>query len=65
MKTTPLAIPSVVLIEPKVFEADRGFFFESFHQASTKPLSANRLPSCRTTLAYYTAYTQKSSNPNW
>lgn len=33
MKTTPLAIPGVVLIEPKVFEDDRGFFFESFSQA--------------------------------
>lgn len=33
MKTTPLAIPDVVLLEPKVFGDDRGFFFESFNQA--------------------------------
>jgi dTDP-4-dehydrorhamnose 3,5-epimerase len=32
MKITPLAIPDVVLIEPKVFGDDRGFFFESFNQ---------------------------------
>lgn len=33
MKTTPLAIPDIVLIEPVVHEDDRGFFYESFHQA--------------------------------
>jgi len=33
MKATPLAIPEVILIEPKVFGDDRGFFFESFNQA--------------------------------
>ena len=32
MKTTPLAIPDVLLIEPKVFGDDRGFFYESFNQ---------------------------------
>ena len=32
MRVTPLAIPEVVLIEPKVFGDDRGFFFESFNQ---------------------------------
>ncbi|MDX2346883.1 MAG: dTDP-4-dehydrorhamnose 3,5-epimerase [Legionella sp.] len=32
MKTTPLAIPDVLLIEPNVFGDDRGFFFESFNQ---------------------------------
>jgi dTDP-4-dehydrorhamnose 3,5-epimerase len=31
MKATPLAIPDVMLIEPKVFGDDRGFFFESFN----------------------------------
>lgn len=34
MKATPLAIPDVVLIEPKVFGDARGFFFESFNQAA-------------------------------
>ncbi|MHB0983879.1 MAG: dTDP-4-dehydrorhamnose 3,5-epimerase [Thiobacillus sp.] len=33
MKATPLAIPDVILLEPKVFGDDRGFFFESFNQA--------------------------------
>ena len=33
MKATPLTIPDVVLIEPKVFGDERGFFFESFNQA--------------------------------
>jgi dTDP-4-dehydrorhamnose 3,5-epimerase len=33
MKATPLAIPDVVLIEPKMFGDDRGFFFESFNQS--------------------------------
>ena len=32
MKATPLAIPEVLLIEPKVFGDARGFFFESFNQ---------------------------------
>lgn len=32
MKVIPLAIPDVVLIEPKVFGDERGFFFESFNQ---------------------------------
>lgn len=32
MKVTPLAIPEVLLIEPKVFGDSRGFFFESFNQ---------------------------------
>ncbi|MEI6702386.1 MAG: dTDP-4-dehydrorhamnose 3,5-epimerase [Deltaproteobacteria bacterium] len=32
MKVTPTSIPSVLIIEPKVFGDDRGFFFESFNQ---------------------------------
>ena len=31
MQVTPLAIPDVLLIEPKVFGDERGFFFESFN----------------------------------
>lgn len=34
MKVTPLAIRDVLLIEPKVFGDDRGFFYESFNQAA-------------------------------
>lgn len=32
MKAAPLAISDVVLLEPKLFGDDRGFFFESFNQ---------------------------------
>lgn len=32
MKTTPTAIPGVLIIEPKVFGDARGFFYESFNQ---------------------------------
>ena len=32
MKVTPLAIVDVLLIEPRVFGDDRGFFYESFNQ---------------------------------
>jgi dTDP-4-dehydrorhamnose 3,5-epimerase len=33
MKATPLNIPDVILIEPKVFGDERGYFYESFNQA--------------------------------
>ena len=33
MKATKLQIPDVILFEPKVFNDDRGFFFESFNHA--------------------------------
>ena len=32
MKVTPLAVPDVLLLEPKVFGDERGFFYESFNQ---------------------------------
>lgn len=32
MRVTPLAIPEVIQIEPKVFGDDRGFFYESFNR---------------------------------
>ena len=32
MKATPTSIPSVLIIEPRVFGDTRGFFFESFNQ---------------------------------
>jgi dTDP-4-dehydrorhamnose 3,5-epimerase len=31
MKATSLAIPEVILFEPKVFGDNRGFFFERFN----------------------------------
>ena len=32
MKVTPMSIPDVLVIEPRVFGDKRGFFFESFNQ---------------------------------
>lgn len=32
MQVTPTAIPDVLILEPKVFGDDRGFFYESFNQ---------------------------------
>jgi len=32
MKVTPCSVPEVLLIEPRVFGDDRGFFYESFNQ---------------------------------
>jgi len=32
MKATPTSIPDVLIIDPKVFGDDRGFFFESLNQ---------------------------------
>lgn len=34
MKLTQLAIPDVMVFEPRVFGDDRGFFFESFNQSA-------------------------------
>jgi dTDP-4-dehydrorhamnose 3,5-epimerase len=32
MKITPASIPQVLIVEPKVFQDSRGFFFESYNQ---------------------------------
>ena len=40
MKVTPLNIPDVLLIEPKVYEDDRGFFFESFNLKDFKEITS-------------------------
>lgn len=32
MKVMPTSLPGVLIFEPQVFEDQRGFFFESFHQ---------------------------------
>lgn len=37
MQITPTAIPEVVLIEPKVFQDDRGFFLEMFRADKYRP----------------------------
>ena len=36
MNVTPLAISDALLIEPKVFDDGRGFFFESFRGGSAQ-----------------------------
>lgn len=33
MKVTPLALPEVLLIEPRVFRDERGYFTETWHQS--------------------------------
>lgn len=44
MKATRLAIPDVVLIEPKVFGDTRGFFFESFNQRAFNEATGTNHP---------------------
>ena len=44
MKVTPLAIPDVLLIEPRVFGDERGFFFESFNQRAFNQATGLDLP---------------------
>ena len=43
MKATLLAIPDVILLEPKVFGDERGFFFESFNQATFEAAIGRRV----------------------
>ncbi len=38
MKAIPTAIPDVLLIEPKVFGDERGFFYESWNERTLKEL---------------------------
>ena len=42
MKATPLAIPEVVLLEPRVFGDTRGFFFESYNQSKFEAFIGRR-----------------------
>ncbi len=44
MQATPLRIPEVVLIEPKVFGDARGFFYESFNQQTFNEATGTHLP---------------------
>lgn len=39
MKVTPTAIPDVLIVEPRVFGDDRGFFYESFNARKFKELT--------------------------
>lgn len=43
MKITPLAIPDVLLIEPKIFEDPRGFFYESYNQAKFEDVVGRKI----------------------
>ncbi len=42
MQVTKTALPEVLLIEPKVFDDDRGFFYESFNERRFEELSGVR-----------------------
>ena len=44
MKVTRLAIPEVVLLQPKVFGDERGFFYESFNQQRFEEAIGRRVP---------------------
>lgn len=44
MKVTPCAIPDVMLLEPRVFGDERGFFFESFNQRKFTELTGYQGP---------------------
>ena len=39
MKATPAAIPGVLIVEPRVFGDDRGFFYESFNARKFRELT--------------------------
>ena len=43
MKLTEKSIPGVLLIEPDVFEDDRGFFLETFHKDKYADLGIDRV----------------------
>ena len=43
MKITPTALEGVLLIEPRVFEDPRGFFFESYHAARYGQFGVDRV----------------------
>ncbi|MBX9817419.1 MAG: dTDP-4-dehydrorhamnose 3,5-epimerase [Burkholderiaceae bacterium] len=44
MKVTPTAIADVLLIEPRVFGDERGFFFESFNERAFREATGVTLP---------------------
>ena len=43
MKSTRLAIPEVLLFEPRVFSDERGFFFESFNQREFESAAGKKI----------------------
>ena len=44
MQAVPTAIPDVLIIEPKVFGDERGFFYESFNERKFRELTGVTLP---------------------
>lgn len=44
MNAIPTSIPDVVIIEPKVFGDERGFFYESFNERKFRELTGVALP---------------------
>ncbi len=50
MHATRLAIPDVILLEPKVFGDDRGFFMETLQPARLRDRHRLAPTSCRTTI---------------
>ena len=44
MDVVPTAIPDVMIIEPKVFGDERGFFYESFNERKFRELTGVSLP---------------------
>jgi dTDP-4-dehydrorhamnose 3,5-epimerase len=44
MKVTETKIPGLLVIEPKVFSDERGFFFESFNEKAFNEATGNTLP---------------------
>jgi len=44
MQVIPTAIPDVLILEPKVFGDDRGFFYESFNQQNFQNLTGLDVP---------------------
>jgi dTDP-4-dehydrorhamnose 3,5-epimerase len=43
MKVTPTAMPEVLVLEPRVFGDDRGFFYESFNARTFEKLTGQRI----------------------
>jgi dTDP-4-dehydrorhamnose 3,5-epimerase len=50
MNVIPTALPEVLILEPKVFGDERGFFFESWNQKVLDGIVGQPLRSCRTTI---------------
>lgn len=43
MKVTPTAMPEVLILEPRIFGDDRGFFYESFNARTFEQLTGQRV----------------------